>query len=999
MSTYIIMVEELCRLVTTDPQYSELRVESTAWQERLRDTPKAIVAAAIGHSSCGKSVLLNKFLPSGPDFSTADTEGVALLSSPRPVALGDSQLFLLKLSGFGELNDDYLKMVYVTMRLADWVFVCLERTSFFSNLKTIMMIAKEANYRRETPIEKIFIMVESLSSLSTGTLATGMQEFQQHPLASCCQFLERGMSLTDPIFSKIHTTLLSQARSSFSHVPDLLLSLRTQFSCCVDYHDFQRDYSAPDRLFRDREQFRTVSPQKLFIKRHGEIELNDGAIEALTQSQLNPETPTVVLMVIGNPGLGKSTFLNHLCKELLRAKDAPQMFTTGNTTTHTTLESEFLPLPLHLDADLQVILIDLEGLDGTENLNPRLAETQRQLVAALLAVASVPCIIIKNERESLNFLEKQLKAIGSHQEQFGYLVEKVVLLFYDKDIDAGANEDIVRTVKQAQDEYKLQNTDIEILNKPSFVASHNKSRFFIQSFLSKCAYPKKDTAGRCLPIAAIVAQFNNVIDSVKQVTDIILTTEEEGIVTNTANQWARDVDTHIEALNGNDDKLCERAELATQEVLVRVDAAIGELRMGLKRVIRDEVERIVRGKLEWLGRIENVYRQIACLDAKTIQKDCSQLKVDLNLIQKMVQFYPLCSPKVQSFLPKAKSHIYPVVVVSTLVAGVFVVVYSKGQAGSLRDIWSGLKSQVSELGLTKLSGCVFAGTTAASLLKQTAALPAPYAGHSAIQGYNRAVGGLNGMTGVLTAMGVAVWMRKQRGATGYACTGLALVMSVFLRFYLTQWRKAEIREKAEIFHIPAALAQFYLHVKDGKLPVLLLLGVNSGSQQRFAHDFLSLCYPHSLLKTSLPLATGLNLLPFSYLTPSKQLANGLIVSLSLHQDSFLMPTQYKGSELAAKLISTVSVSVIFIDGDTLNTTIPLCFRDPLGGTAFVGYTKTASAARDCEQMLRDRGFQVELRNLQETKQFAREMYVEKVGNLQKVEKSGVQAAFRTILPF
>lgn len=991
MSTYIIMAEVLGRLVA-DPHYSELRVENTAFQDQFRAASKPIAAVAIGHSLCGKSELLNKFLSSGPGFSHAGEE-VALWACPQPVALGDSQLFLLKLSGFSRLDDDYLKMIYVTMRVADWVFVCLERTAFFSNLKTILTIGKEANVRRGKPIERIYIMVESQSWLSRAPQVEGIQKFQQHPLAVCCQFLERGSALTDSLFRPIRTTLLSQAGSQArsNPVPELLLSLSAQFAFCVDYHDFANDYSSPEELRREREQFRRVGAQPLFIKRRGEIELNDGAMEALQQCQANPETPTVVLMIFGHPGLGKSTFLNHIYKELLRAKTLPELFRVGNTTTHTTQESEFLPLPLHLTADLQMIIVDLEGLEGAENIHRRIAETQRLLVAALLAVASVPCIIVGNESDSLHFIEKQLKAISSHQQQFGYLVEKIVLLFHDKEITAGENEDMVKEVERMKKDYKLQNTDIEIVNKPSFVISEEKSRRFVQSFLAKCTFPKRHTAGRCLPIADIVAQFHNVIDSVKQVTDIILTSEEEEIVRNTATTWERKVDNEIEKLSGNEDRLCEKAELEMRTVMETVEKETDGHRMGLKRVIRDGVESYIRTKVEGLRRIESVYRQIFCLDPQTLHKHCSHLPVDLNLLSKVTQFYPHCKSKVQTLLPKLKSRIDNIVVTLGLAVGMFYGLYSKN--GTLRDIWRSLKE---DLGRKKLSLCFIAGSITSSVLTQIAVLPAPYAGHRAVRRNSQALAGLSRASGVLMAVELAALMSKKGSVAWYAGTGLALIMSISFWMYFTRRRKAEIRALAEIFHCPDDLLPFYRHIKDEELTVLFLLGVNSGAQQRFSLDFLSLCYPHSLLTAPISLATGLDLLPFSYLSAFKQLSNGLIVSLALTIDPFQVS---KHHEFAAKMLATASATVIFLEEDTVNPSITLCFGEVVGKQVFVGYTRAESAGNDCCDQLRRRNFQVELRNLQETKQFAKEMYTEKLGSLGKVKKSGVQEAFRSILPF
>ena len=56
------------------------------------------------------------------------------------------------------------------------------------------------------------------------------------------------------------------------------------------------------------------------------------------------------------------------------------------------------------DSEVKVMLVDLEGLNGTGTLKERGKKLQQSLIAAILA--SVRCLLISNTKESLTLLEE-----------------------------------------------------------------------------------------------------------------------------------------------------------------------------------------------------------------------------------------------------------------------------------------------------------------------------------------------------------------------------------------------------------------------------------------------------------------------------------------------------------------------------------------------------------------------------------------------------------------
>ena len=139
------------------------------------------------------------------------------------------------------------------------------------------------------------------------------------------------------------------------------------------------------------------------------------------------------------------------------------------------------------------MLIDLEGLEGTEIKSEAKDILQDNLISALLIVASVPCILVSNRSADIEFVEKKIARIAKLQRDFGFCTERVHLLFHDKVISAHENEDFANRVRVWNRDYFAGKTVIVIRNKPNFIAENATSQrqLFLQTLLNDSLYVKK----------------------------------------------------------------------------------------------------------------------------------------------------------------------------------------------------------------------------------------------------------------------------------------------------------------------------------------------------------------------------------------------------------------------------------------------------------------------------------------------------------------------------
>ena len=142
------------------------------------------------------------------------------------------------------------------------------------------------------------------------------------------------------------------------------------------------------------------------------------------------------------------------------------------------------------------MLVDLEGLNGSEVLDPARALVQDNLVSALLIVASVSCILVHNSMDSLRFVKQQVGRIARLQRTYGFRMDRVWLLFQDTDMIIAYNSDFIYLASNLNQEYFEGKPVIKLLNKPDFrIVDSTKRDEFIQTLLTDSLFIKRNASG------------------------------------------------------------------------------------------------------------------------------------------------------------------------------------------------------------------------------------------------------------------------------------------------------------------------------------------------------------------------------------------------------------------------------------------------------------------------------------------------------------------------
>ena len=978
------MAVEIARLQVTGDQYSEMSVSSSAFpwlQTAFQDKP-VLAVTVIGQEACGQAEFLSK-LTSSDAFSSEDTAETVLRVYPQPLLLQDTPLLLMELSGFERVNDDYLKMLYVSLTVTNWVVVFLGKMTLFSNLRTILSVVTEANGKRKTGIERIYVIIDAQDSLTRGAAVKQLQELQTHPLFGCLQFVALGVPLSDSLFTQFHTQLSSQARSSLQagytslqEVAHSLDLLSRQFPLHPTFSDFAEEIPNADRLIHDRQVYHSASTQPLFtIDPFGEIQLNSQALDYLLRSQYDPTTPTVVLMILSPPGHGKSTLLNHISAELLRFRNPDDKFRTGNTSTHTTTHSEFLPVTFHCPPNYQVLLVDLEGLEGTETIHKRAAEAQKLLVAAVLALASVPCIIVKNDRHSLTFIEEKLQAISSHQHEFGYEIHKINLIFYDKDENSGPPPEIMsQFVRNCQVKYGLERINVEFINKPSFVACEKITiRRFVRKLLEKSAYPKRNSDGNPVFLPEILGNLSQVVDSVKNDTEIILTSEEEKAVKAFLSTKNAKIDEITVEIRTDRDNLTEKSNSEVRIFKDQLKYEISDLRVGVRRVIESKLDVLIREKQEKLELIENLYRQMQSRSRESLESEVAKLEID-PVKQRQVVFHYTSVQRGEVLVRKQPGSLGKTLLVSGVLLGALI-----GSWMLCSYVWEWVKTD--KVSLTTLCGSILSGVVVTSVSQQASQLQKPFNSHG-----SKALLLIHALLGVMSSLTLALCLEAHWSEGGVATAGVGLML--WLRHRLIQKQGKWLWDTAEVCYMSEDVSPFYAQMTVTELPVLLLIGRNSPSQTLFLSRFLTWCYPYSLQNSPKVNSEGLQIYPIAYFHESNSLRNGLVVNISLQ-------TGVKSSQYRSFINKSSCVLLFLDDAAELNPSTMSLFEPARTRIeTYVCYTGSGSQANRAKNQLLDLNYEASLKQVDSIGSFAKEMYREKLRKCRLIERSEVKTVCR-----
>jgi len=232
-------------------------------------------------------------------------------------------------------------------------------------------------------------------------------------------------------------------------------------------------------------------------------------LESLQRNYEKLNDPIVILVFMGPPGKGKSTLLNYIIQFCIGTLQLPSIFDMGNTCKHITKGSQVLSHPLFYKEE-QIMLMDLEGLGGTEIQDIDEVVMQANLISALLTVASVPCILIENTSQSKRFVEKTVGLIAKLQLDFGFYTERIHLLFHDRILEADSNLEFMNLATDLNRRHFERREVVKVLKKPNFKdeSVSDQRQLFLSTLLDDSLYTKKSALGVPAKIQDILTLIN-----------------------------------------------------------------------------------------------------------------------------------------------------------------------------------------------------------------------------------------------------------------------------------------------------------------------------------------------------------------------------------------------------------------------------------------------------------------------------------------------------------
>ena len=435
---------------------------------------------------------------------------------PEPVHIGEVTLMLLKLKTPSTEDAAYAELMRkVRMGLAILSSVCFLPENKKKALNSIDAFIRDytaISQQMHLEISKLLALVDLKADIDARISAPFLETISKEPNQWTSQLLTLLQTREFHLpFTNTHHSLCRKKEhciSAFARWTDSLIKM-TNFNLGFDsYVARLPDLSQADAETviakhiilseRDKIVVRESETLQFVIKTESQHGLHL-SLKAHTQERIlqkyNSEEPLVVLMLLGAPGLGKSTLLNDIGRFCTETLSFPEKFKTGNTGEHTTTDSLVLSHPLSYK-NRQIMTIDLQGLGGTDTANIDGYMIQKNLMSALLTLASVPCILIVNEVDKIIFVREVIMKIATLQEQFGFYTERIFLLFHDKEIIENqecVNIEFVQCVNDLNRLHFDGRKVIKILNKPNFGKANIdvQRQLFLRTLLDDSLFTKK----------------------------------------------------------------------------------------------------------------------------------------------------------------------------------------------------------------------------------------------------------------------------------------------------------------------------------------------------------------------------------------------------------------------------------------------------------------------------------------------------------------------------
>lgn len=551
---------------SADPVSYSLQVHPEALQRLVTNfaaCPNLCPVVSLGNPACGRSSILDCLVKQRKDYGDLvepETEDESFFSSvdrpcgvyiwPKPVFIGEISLLLVKMWGvdFREneagMKDMIDKTLVTLLAVGSMILVCAEKGSLWQSLDYIQEIYGKTRERLGLEVGKFVLFVESESVLTRGNMRSLYGKFQAGKYAGITKILSRGdRGISEDCFEKLKALLADPdshmayftthqpvmphiQANNFAHgLTILLTSILKVANLDLDFPHFlaqiphfsvalfEQDMLELEELSLSQKLQQTASAVEFFASDLESYSMNEAAVEVL-QREYDLDKPTIVMVVMGHPGMGKSTLLNHIVKSSTGSSKLLSLFKTGNTTGHTTRASQVLSHPLSL-GESQLMLIDLEGLGGVETTDSRIAILQANLVSAILTICSVPCILVRNEVQNMQFVERILLNLCRLKDYFGFQIERIHLLFQDRDLQPGGydNPQFIEHVMNLNRMYFEGREVLRLHNKPNFSVKEKAEmcEVFLQALLRDSNFPKRNRSGSCANIATLLVEMKYIM--------------------------------------------------------------------------------------------------------------------------------------------------------------------------------------------------------------------------------------------------------------------------------------------------------------------------------------------------------------------------------------------------------------------------------------------------------------------------------------------------------
>jgi len=489
-----------------------------------------------GVENCVLSALLKHVHPDIEGcFENEAMDGVSVW--PQPVQMGDVSLMLFKLSEpSDESMQNYMELRRKVMlgltALSSVCCICESKSPLFSFMDAFLQDYSAVSQSLQLEISQVEIFLEDAwlqdprykTELDLRTNASkpcfGIVNKRDNDDSWVWQLATRlaDRQFHEP-FRSSHSHLMREPYISgflhWTHILMQLANLNRHFHTFASKLPSTFDPEAERKVeicLKIAERADYVCKNARALQFSGEtgrepLVLDPSILESLLRTY-NLNDPTVILALMGSQGVGKSTLLNYIFQFCTETHQPPSIFQVKNTCRNASRGSQVLSHPLSYK-EKQIMLMDLEDMGGTE-IAEREAVMQQNRVSALLTVASVPCILIRNSFESIKFVENTVAQIATLQLEFGFYTERIHLLCHDRNLEAGPNDNFETLATDLNRRHFEGRKVVTVLNKPNFIneSASAQKQLFLRTLLDDSLYTKKRASKAPVTIQELLTLVN-----------------------------------------------------------------------------------------------------------------------------------------------------------------------------------------------------------------------------------------------------------------------------------------------------------------------------------------------------------------------------------------------------------------------------------------------------------------------------------------------------------